>query len=192
VTPEEDAVADPDKLAGALLSLVPVGVDEVDRLARDFQVEGLHSDAGLHKPPTAQSLREDLEDRELFICDMIPEESDDSVGYAGIVGYSGPPYLFVHYREGLSPDLDMAQEAFLLLAQAFFQHTNEERLWTYQPKPVPDAIHDALIEGGFDAWETTVPGIDNANTACYILERHTYDAYYNDEADEDEEAFEEY
>jgi hypothetical protein len=186
---EENAVADPDKLAGALLSLVPVGVGEVDRLARDFQVESLYSDAGLHKPPTAQSLREDLEDRELFICDMVPEERDESVGYAGIVGYSGPPYVFVHYREGYPLDLDMAQEAFLLLAHAFFQHTNEERLWTYYSKPVPDAIHDALIEGGFDAWETTVPGIDNANTACYILERNTYDAYYGDE---DQEAFEDY
>ena len=183
---------DLDNLQSDLVTLQRLGTEDLDRLTEDFREEGLYSDAGLRKPPSKRDLREDMEEGELFIFDRLPEDSHRSVGYAGIVGYSGPPYVSVHYHQEDSPDLDMAREAFLLLAHVFFQRTEEEQLWTYHPKPVPDEIQDLLLEGGFDAWDTHVPGIDNETTAAFIMFRHTYLAYYSDEAEEDHEAFEDY
>ncbi|MFC1611452.1 hypothetical protein ACFL6C_10865 [Myxococcota bacterium] len=175
-----------ETLEGALVTLKPVGISGLGRLCKDFQNEDLHTDAGLYNPPTEQSLREDLVDEELFICDMIPEESDKSVGYAAVIAYSGPPFVLVYFFAKDRMDLDLAQEAVLLLTHAFFQNTSEEQLWTYQVKPIDDEIHDRLIEGGFDFWDQDVPGIEHDKVACYLMERHTYDAYYGDESEEED------
>lgn len=176
-------------LEGALVTLKRLGVDDIDVLFEQFQTERLHQEAGLYNPPKKQSLIDVLEEDDLAIWQMIPEESTEPVGYAGIVTYSGPIYLFMYHFDESNVDLDLAQDAMTILTTEFFRQTKEEQLWTYQLKPVPDEILDRLLEGGFDHWDDQVPAIDYDKVACFIMERHTFDAYYGDEAEEDDDGF---
>ena len=54
----------------------------------------------------------------------------------------------------------------------------------FVPQPVPDDVNDKLLESGFDFIED-YPVINNDEEACYCLERYTYEAYYQDEEDDE-------
>jgi hypothetical protein len=51
----------------------------------------------LHKTPDIQEVRNDLSEGYFYIWEVVPDRSETAVGYAGIVGYSGPPFIFFHF-----------------------------------------------------------------------------------------------
>lgn len=184
---------DVEHLEGESVTLELVGVDRIQELFDYFQHERVYTDAGLTKPPKLGSLQEDVECGDLGVWEIVPEGDSEPVGLIGLVGYAGPPFLFITYLNPKQPDLDLAQEAMVLVVRVFFDNLKPDELWTYQLKPVDEEIHSRLVEGGFDAWEENVPGIDTDRLAAYIMERHTYDAYYGEQVDDEEkEVLEDY
>ncbi len=182
-----------ETLEGESVVLERVSPDDVDELLGHLQDRRFYLEAGLHRPPKREVLLDDLTEGELGVWRLIPSGEDKAIGYAGIIGYSGPPYAFVYYFDANMRDLDLAQEAMALVVKAFFEHiSDQDQLWAYQDKPVDDEVHSRLVEGGFDLVEDEVPGIDGRQVACYLMERHTYAAYYGDGDDEDGEVMEEY
>jgi hypothetical protein len=173
-------------IEGALATLKRVELSEIDTLHQQFQDSGLYLDAGFYDPPGQETLENFLEGDELQLWHLTSEEGAESVGYMGIVTFSGPTYVFVHFFDVKRVDLDLAQDAMLLIVKDFFKTTDEQELWTYVDKPISDEIHDRLIEGGFDFLDCDIPGIDRAKVGSYIMERHTFDAYYGEEAEDEE------
>lgn len=181
-------VAAYNKLEGELVTLKRIQRAGWPAILERFQTPELYDMAGLKKAPEQAALFEDLDEDELLVFDIVPHEGGISVGYAVFVHYDGPPYVFTYFFSG-ELDIDFASDAILQMVLAFFQYTEEPRLYTFLPKPVPDDIHDRLLEGGFDHVED-YPVIDNDEETCYCLERFTYEAYYQDEADDEVEELE--
>jgi hypothetical protein len=174
-----------EQLEGAYATLERLHAQDAKELHARLQEEPFFITAGFRKPPELEWVRELLDEDDLFVWRMIPEGGDDPIGFAGIVAFSGPPYVFVYFFPG-HEDTETAHEAMLNLVHAFFRHSDEMELWTYVTKPVDDEIHDLLIEGGFDPWTETLPGIDTNVDAAYVMERHTYDAYWGEGSDDRE------
>ncbi len=180
-------------LEGALCKLKRLDDKKVGELHKRFQEPKFYYAAGLRKPPQLKDLRADLIDEELWVWEIFPEGKTQAVGYAGVVCYSGPPFIFVTFFAHDEPE--MARDAMLQIVQGYFTHFDEEQLWFYHPKPVPERVHDMLVEGGFDPYEEDhLPGIDLTKETAYRMERHTFVAYYGDESgnyEADEDAAEE-
>ena len=173
---------------GALATLKRLDEKRVNDIHKRFQEPRLYGMAGLRKPPQLKDVRSDLIDESLWLWEIFPEGKDKACGFAGIVGYSGPPYVFVYYFDNKT-DLEMSRDIVVQLAQGFFKESEEEQLWFYHSRPVPPGIHDMLVEGGFDPYEDEVlPGIDLKKEAAYRMERHTWTAYYGEESGETYEA----
>jgi len=102
-------------------------------------------------------------------------------GYAFFVNYDGPPYIALWADHPV--ETHVAKDCFELLLPIFFRNTEEHYLLCFLPKPVHEEIHSVLIDGGFDEWDDN-PTIDNDKVACYMLERHTFEAYYGDGGEE--------
>ena len=176
---------------GALATLKRLDEKRIAEIHKRFQEPRMYYTAGLRKPPQLKSLREDLIDEMLWVWEIFPEGKDKATGYAGIVTYSGPPFVFVYFFDG-KDDLEMARDVLVQLAQGFFKESDEEQLWFYLMRPIKPEIHDMLVEGGFDPYEDDVlPGIDLKKEAAYRMERHTWAAYYGAESGETYEAGEE-
>lgn len=173
------------KLSGDLASLKRVSRTDWDEVHQKFQEESLYDSAGLRSPPKKEPLFEDLDEDELIVFKLTSESTTGLRGYGVFVNYDGPPYIFVHFFDG-EVDVELAADAMLLMVHAFFKHSEEPRLYTFLPKPVNDDIHDRLLEGGFDFIED-YPVIDNDVEAAYCIERFTYEAYYEDEEDDEVE-----
>lgn len=178
----------PDKVEGELVALQRVKRKEWDEVHEHFQDPDLHLAAGLKGPPEKPPLFEDLDEDELFVYHVTTHDEGERVAYAILVHYDGPPYILVHFFSK-QVDVDIAGDAMLLMVMGFFQNTEEPQLYTFVPRPVPEAIHDKLLEGGFDPIDD-YPVIDNTEEACYCLERFTYEAYYQDEEDDEVEELE--
>lgn len=174
-----------DRLKGELVRLERLKRKRWPEILERFQAPELYDSAGLKKPPEQQPLYEDLDEDELIVFDVTPHDEGEAVAYAVFVNYDGPPYIFVYFFNG-QLDVDFAGDAMLQMVLAFFQNTEESRLYTFLPRPVSEDVHDKLLESGFDYIED-YPAIDNDEEACYCLERFTYEAYYQDE-EEDEVA----
>jgi hypothetical protein len=174
-----------ERLEGAYATLERLHAHNAKELHSPLQEDPFFRVAGFHKPPTVESIKELFEDDDLFVWRVIPDGSDDPIGFAGIVTFSGPPFVFVHLFPG-HEDIETGHEAVLQLVHAFFRNSDEPELWTYVAKPVDDEIHDLLIEGGFDPWLDALPGIDPDVDAAYIMERHTYDAYWGEGSEDPE------
>jgi hypothetical protein len=183
---------DPERLEGESVTLELIGVDRIQELHKYFQDKRVYQDAGLAKPPKLKSLQEDVEGADLGVWEVIPEGESAPVALIGLVGYAGPPFIFVTYLDPKHPDLDLAQEAMVLVIKYFFENEKPDELWCYQVKPVSEEIHSRLIEGGFDLWEDDIPSIDSNQLAAYIMERHTFDAYYGEQDDEEKEVLQDY
>ncbi len=170
-----------ERFEGALTTLVRVGPERVKDVHQRFADARFYTAAGRHKQPAIDELKEDLSDG-LYLFEVCHEGDDQAIGYAGIVTYSGPPYVFFELFEA-KVDVDMAQDAILQLVHAFFRQSEEEELWVYLPRPVNEDVVERLSEGGFDAWDDELPGVDTKKVAPYMLARHTYVAYYGDEVE---------
>ena len=176
-------VSDFNRLEGDLVTLVRV--DDFELLFQRFQNPKLYRLTGIKKPPLRSDFEEDvLVDQTLIVWDVIPEGESESIGYAFYVAYDGPPY-FQYFPFGGVIDLDIGQDAALLMVHAFFKYTKQPRLHTFIPQPVPDEIDARLIEGGFDRIEEH-PTVDLTIEGAYVIERYTYDAYYGSDEDDDE------
>ncbi|MEE8409243.1 MAG: hypothetical protein V3T05_06545 [Myxococcota bacterium] len=141
--------------------------------------------AGFHDAPKEQTLKEIMLDEYLFVWRVIPEGGEEPIAYAGIVAFSGPPFIFCEFIDG-ELLLDMVQDVILLLVHAFFKNSDEQEVWAYVPQPVPEEIHECLVEGGFDRFTDDLPGIDLEKDAAYVMERHTYDAYWGEGSEDPE------
>ncbi len=174
-----------DRLEGDLVTLERV--DDFERLFKDFQAPELYQLTGIKKPPTRVDFIEDVQtDQSLIVWDIVPEGENNAIGYALYVAYDGPPYFAFYTADG-KIDLDIAQDAALLMVHAFFKFTDERSLHTFVPQPVDDEIDARLVEAGFDRIEEH-PTIDLTKEGAYVMERHTYESYYGDENEDDEEA----
>lgn len=175
-------MSDFDRLEGDLVTLERA--DDFELLFKRFQDPAIYKLTGIKKPPTRVDFEEDVvTDQTLIVWDIIPEGESESIGYAIYVAYDGPPYFAFHMFHG-KIDLDIAQDASLLMVHAFFKFTEEARLHTFVPQPVDDEIDARLIEAGFDRIEEH-PTVDLTKEGAYVMERYTYEAYYDDE-EEDE------
>ncbi|MEM6733447.1 MAG: hypothetical protein AAF658_17950 [Myxococcota bacterium] len=172
-----------NKLEGELVRLDRVKRNEWAEVLERFQTEALYDSAGLKKPPEQAPFFEDLDEDELIVFHITPHEGSEPVAYGVFVNYDGPPYIFVYFFNA-QPDVEFAGDAMLQMVLAFFQNTEEPRLYTFLPRPVDEDIHDKLLESGFDHIED-YPVINNDEEACYCLERFTYEAYYQDEEEDD-------
>lgn len=173
-----------EKMAGDLCTMVRVTAAEVVEVHKLFQKASLFGAAGLRKAPKLESLRADLDEDDLLLWHIIPEDEKAAVGYAGYVTYSGPPFIFVYFFNEIF-DLDLSRDCFGQMVHAFFQNTSEESLYTYVPQPVPDNVHDLLLENGFDFVEEGIPGVDPKKEGVFRMERATYKAYHTDETDDE-------
>lgn len=177
-----------ETLEGALATLKRLDEKRINELHQRFQEPRLYMMAGLRNPPQLKDLRSDLIEEDLWVWDVFPEGKDKPIGYAGIVGYSGPPYVFVFFFDG-KVDREMARDVVIQLAHGFFRETEEDALWFYHARPVDPQVQEMLIEGGFDPYEDEVlPGVDLTKEAAFRMERHTYVAYYGEESGEDYES----
>lgn len=171
-------MSDYNRLEGDLVTLERV--DDFELLFKRFQDPNLYRITGIKKPPTRVDFEEDvLTDQSLIVWDIIPEGENASIGYALYVAYDGPPYFQIFPFNGIL-DLDIAQDAALLMVHAFFKYTKLKALHTFLPQPVSDDIDARLVEAGFDRIEEH-PTVDLTQEGAYVMERHTYDAYYGDE-----------
>jgi hypothetical protein len=169
---------------GALATLKRLDEKRINEIHKRLQEPRLYYMAGLRKPPQLKDVRSDLIDETLWLWEIFPEGAEKAIGYTGIVGYSGPPFVFVYFFED-KIDLELSRDIIVQLVQGFFRETEEEQLWFYQYRPVRPEIHDMLVEGGFDPYEDEIlPGIDLKKEAAYRIERHTYTAYYGEESGE--------
>lgn len=167
------------------MTLVRLGEDRFAELQQAFTNVDLLGAAGFRKPPADKSLRSDLFDDETIVVWEMVDEHEKAVGYAVYIACNGPPFVFLHFASG-KVDLDVAQDAMLSLVHAFFAYTKEQALYTFLPKPIDEEANRLLIEGGFDLVEDYP--VDPEHEAAYVIERHTYKAYY---AEDDEDAEEE-
>ena len=177
-----------ETVEGALSTLKRLDEKRINDLHKRFQEPRLYIMAGLRNPPQLKDLRSDLIDESLWLWEIFPQGREKPAGFAGIVGYSGPPFVFVYFDDN-KIDLEIARDAIVQLAQGFFKETEEEALWLYQPRPVDPKINDMLIEGGFDPYEEDeLPGVDLKKEAAFRMERHTWTAYYGEDSGENYEA----
>jgi hypothetical protein len=175
-----------ETVEGALATLKRLDDKRLNDLHKRFQEPRLYFMAGLRKPPQLADLRSDLIDETLWLWEIFPEGKEKPVGFAGIVIYSGPPYVFVYFDDN-KIDLEVARDAIVQLAQGFFKETEEDSLWFYQSRPVDPKVNDMLVEGGFDPYEDELPGTDHTKEAAFRMERHTWTAYYGEESGENYE-----
>jgi hypothetical protein len=179
-------VAEYDRMEGDLITLERVGEADIDTLFQRFQEPNIYMLTGLKKPPTRANFEEDvITDQTLIVWEMIPEGTRKSVGYSMFVTYDGPPYVAFFFEDG-KLDIEIAGDAMQLLVHAFFKYQEEPQLFTFVLQPVPEEVHARLTEAGFDLMEDH-PTVDPKKEATYVIERHTYNAYYGEEEDEEEE-----
>jgi hypothetical protein len=119
-------------------------------------------------------LRRYIAEERLFAWRL--QENGEDQGFALIVFYDGPPYLHIH-----PPPLHrrLWQESVEALAPVFFSATACPCLYLYMPRSEAMAIHDDILDAGFDL-HPDKSGIDQDRVACYFMERSTYEAYYGD------------
>ncbi|MBI5508391.1 MAG: hypothetical protein HY903_06545 [Deltaproteobacteria bacterium] len=178
-----------ETLEGALATLKRLDDKKVGELHKRFQEPRLYFSAGRRQPPQLKELRSDLIDETLWVWEIFPEGKDKATGYAGVVGYSGQPFVFVYFFDEKVEDLETARDAIIQIVHGFFTETEDDALWFYMPQPIDQKKHDMLVEGGFDPYEDeTLPGVDLKKEAAYRIERHTYVAYYGNEAGENYES----
>jgi hypothetical protein len=176
---------------GALATLKRLDEKRINDIHKSFQEPRLYYTVGLRKAPQLKDVRSDLIDEMLWIWEIFPEGKEKAVGYAGIVTYSGPPFVFIYFFDG-KDDLELARDVLVQLAQGFFKESEEEQLWFYLMRPVKPEIQEMLVEGGFDPYEDeTLPGVDLKKEAAFRMERHTWAAYYNEASGGNYEAGEE-
>ncbi len=176
-------------IEGELVTLKRVDESTTPLLHEHLQVRKFYREIGRRHIPTVKELNDDLfDDQMLFVWQVYLGEEERHVGYAGFVAYSGPPYIFYFSLE-LPVEYEIAQDCFQELVPLFFRDSEEPLLYTYVEKPVSEQLDELLVEGGFDALES-VPAIDNNAIAVYAMERHTYEAYYGDEDDDETEELE--
>jgi hypothetical protein len=172
-----------DRLEGDLVTLVRV--QDFELLFERFQNPKLYRLTGIKKAPTRKDFEDDvLNDQTLIVWDVVPEGESESIGYAFYVAYDGPPYFQYFPFSGVI-DLDIGQDAALLMVHAFFKFTKHPRLHTFIPQPVSDEIDARLIEAGFDRIDEH-PTVNLSKEGAYVMERFTYEAYYADEEEEEE------
>jgi len=120
-----------------------------------------------------------VEEDSFKVWELIKGADNERMGFVFFVMFDGPPFIALYLYGG--PDLNMAKDCIEQLVPVFFHNVPEESsLFYYEPRPIDEEIHAALIDAGFDHWDEN-PTIDNETVACYVLERHTYDAYYGNE-----------
>lgn len=168
-----------EKLEGAYEMLERLTSNDIKELHGQLQSESMFRACGFHEAPKENTLKDIILDEDLFIWRVIPEGADDPVAYAGIVTFSGPPFVFCEFISG-ELLLDMVQDVILLLVHVYFKNSDEQELWAYVPHPVPEEIHDYLVEGGFDPFTDELPGVDLTKDAAFLMERHTYEAYWGE------------
>ena len=179
----KDAVEVPfEELEGAHIRLKRIEANEAfaKELARDQQLR--YTIGILERTPNLQELSVMMGDQELVVWSIKRAIDQQHRGYACFVCYDGPPYIALHLKE-TDEAAAWGPELVELLLPVFFGNTNESALFIYPPKPVPESIHAALMEGGFDLWEDN-PTMNSALVSCYFIERHTFDAYYGEDNDE--------
>lgn len=178
---DADEILPFEELEGAHVTLKLVGPS--DELVGHFKkFPDMRFAIGAERLPDHKWLTGAIEVEELRVWEI--DQNGKHIGYAFFVLYDGPPFIAFYYFGKPSHAFDIGKDCLELLIPVFFKNLDEEALFYYLPKPVDEEIHAELIDGGFDIWDEN-PTIDNATAACYILERHTYDAYYGDGADEE-------
>jgi len=179
-------IEDIQELQGDLVALRYASPDA--EMVEMFRRPRLLAMTGLQKAPNLKKLTDLIEeDDELVVWTVVPEGQNQAIGYACYVAFDGPPYVAV-YTFSEEEEVEIAHDCIVQLAHLFFGSTKEEGLHFFRDRPVPEEIHDRLIEGGFDFVEDC-PTIDNDVESCYVLERHTYEAYYGEQDEEDELPF---
>lgn len=157
-------------------------VEPSERLVQQFRdSRDLVAMAGMLTPPDLKKLRTLMDDRALVIWDILRQGDTRPLGYMLFVSYDGPPYPALHFFSG-QLDLDIAKDCFEAMLPTFFHNTREDALFFYLARPVNPAIHELLVDHGFDMFDDN-PTIDSDQEACYVLERYTYEAYYGGEGD---------
>jgi hypothetical protein len=180
---DEDQVQPYDELEGAFVTLKLL--EPSAELAADFaKWPGMALAIGItERKPTFEYLTVLIEDQTLFVWSI--ERHGKQVGYWFLVLYDGPPYAsFWSTRDRALPD-ELVKDCFEVLVPVYFQNLDEEALFFYLPQPVKHEVHEQLTESGFDLFEDN-PTIDNSKVACYVLERHTFEAYYGEGGDDEE------
>src|SRR5688572_14201526 len=131
----------------------------------------------MRKPPEYEQFEKYMRQQELIVWNIHTTGKTAAVGLAMFVTFNGPPFVCLHLDSG-KPELELAQDVVLQLLHYYFKNTQEEALFFYHGKPVPQDVHDLLVEGGFDVFDDN-PTLD-PDEACYVLERYTYVAYYGE------------
>ena len=121
----------------------------------------------------------------VFSCE--DELRGEQVGFIGWNGNAGPAYI-TFFPTSAQFDTDVFRDAALSIVHAFFSMSDGDTLHIYLSHPIPEEIHDMVVEAGFDLWQE-YPGVNSEEESTYIMERSTFQAYYLEDDDDEEEAY---
>ena len=179
-------------LTGESSQLQLITTDDLDEMVELFSNTDVYRSAHMRKAPTKQDLDDFInDDLMLLLWRVSPFENEQpgpSAGYIAWINYAGPPFLVMMPNNPQEFDLDVFRDAAQLVLQLYFTLTPGDELRFYMDHPVPEEIHDLLTEAGFDLWQE-VAGINPEEESTYVMERGTFQAYYVDSDDDDDEDY---
>ena len=163
---------------------------DFDEVAQLFSDPEIYSGIDMKSAPSKERLHQLVYERFRLLLWRVfsfdGEKRGKQIGFIGWHGNAGPPCV-VYFPTTDEVDLNVFQDAALLVVNAFFTMTEGEKLHIYLSHPIPEELHDRAVEAGFDLWQE-FPGVDPEIESTYIMERGTFNAYYLEDHDEDSEA----
>jgi len=159
----------------AQLTLIPVDQDTSPLFFSEAQKPELFDELGFKAMPTRPKLEQFLKDGRLQVWLVKKAQNNADVGFAGFVGYDGPPYVFFYLQEF---NVDLIQETIVGLACYYFKTTTEPTLFLFLPVDDANEHEDIISEAGFDRLDE-LPTMTNSEETAFVMERATYLSYYS-------------
>ena len=134
--------------------------------------------------PDKAALAEDFEEESWAVWKIVGEDSKDVIGYVGFVLNSGMQKVVLGFFG--QPDISIARDCIPLVGRWYFDKPKRKFVCCFLAAPVPDDIHEALLDAGFEVLED-LQFVDYSKQTPYYIARETFEAYYLDKDDEVEE-----
>lgn len=172
-------------LEGSVVNLVRTNENDVDELVRIWQDKPAYNAVGFREAPSRERLNGYLfETERLLVWKAISAESGECVALTGWVLFAGNHFAFFQPFEPDAIDPEIVHNAVELSVIAFFNLTELQRLFFYVFRPVDDAVHEMLVDNGFDPITNDVPRVNDDVRAAYVVTRETFDTYYGEGAED--------
>ncbi len=168
-----------DRIEGMVTLLCRIEHGDVAKHFDALKQSGLLDSIDVKKDPSVDKLKDLLKRNRLWLWQVRSPFDATHLGWTGLVRYAGPAYVFANFGPQAHFDtFDIPRECIEAVSKAYFANCPEEdRLFLYVASDLLDKISASVMELGFDP----APDIkydDTPNESIFIMERHTFDAYY--------------